>query len=90
MSTNTVVIQGMVQADGSLQLEGKVPLPAGKVQVRIQPILELPEGDPFFAMLKDIWAIRTQAGLTPRSVEEVEAQRRQLRDETEQEIDEAG
>jgi hypothetical protein len=90
MSTNTVVIYGVVQPDGSLHLEGKIPLPAGKVQITVQAVPEPPEGDPFFDMLKDIWAARAQAGLTPRSVEEVEAQRRQLRDETDQEITEAG
>ncbi len=55
-----------------------------------QAVPELPAGDPFFDMLKGIWAARTQAGLTPRSVEEVEAQRRRLRDEADQEITEAG
>jgi hypothetical protein len=90
MSANAVVIYGVVQADGSLQLEGKIPLPAGNVQITLQPMPELPSGDPFFDMLKGIWTARAQAGLTPRSVEEVEAQRRQLRDETEQEIVEAG
>lgn len=29
MSTNAVVIQGVVGPDGTLELEGKVPLPAG-------------------------------------------------------------
>jgi hypothetical protein len=90
MSTNTVVIYGVVKPDGSLQLEGKVPLPVGKVQITVQAVAEPSEGDPFFDMLKGIWAARAEAGLTPRSVEEVEAQRRLLRDETDQEIREAG
>jgi hypothetical protein len=90
MNTNTAVIYGVVQPDGSLQVEGKVPLPAGKVQIAVQAVPEPSECDPFFDMLKGIWATRTQAGLTPRSVEEVEVQRRQLRDETDQEITEAG
>ncbi len=55
-----------------------------------QAMPEPPEGDRFFDMLKGIWAARTEAGLVPRSVEEVEAQRRRLRDETEQESTEAG
>jgi hypothetical protein len=90
MSTKTAVIYGIVQPDGSLQLEGKVPLPAGKVQITVQVVPEPSECDPFFDMLKGIWAARTQAGLTARSVEEVEAQRRHARDETDQEITEAG
>jgi hypothetical protein len=90
MSANTVVIYGLVQPDGSLQLEGKIPLPAGKVQITVQAVPEPSEGDPFFDMLKGIWAARTQAGFTPRSVEEMEAQRRQLHGESDQEIMEAG
>ena len=45
MSINTVVIYGVVQPDGSLQLEGKVPLPAGKVQITLQTVPELPAGE---------------------------------------------
>jgi hypothetical protein len=89
MSTGVVILQGVVKSDGTLELEGRVPLPAGKVQVTLQPMPDLPEGDPFFDMLREIWAARAAAGLTPRSVDEVEAQRRQLRDESEQEVREA-
>jgi hypothetical protein len=89
MSADVVILQGVVKPDGTLELEGRVPLPAGKVQVTLQPVPELPEGDPFFDMLKGIWAARAAAGLMPRSVAEVEAQRQQLREETEQEITEA-
>jgi hypothetical protein len=90
MTANTVVLQGIVHPDGTLELAEKVPLPAGKVQVTLQPLPDLPAGDPFFDLLEGIWAARASAGLVPRTVEEVEAQRRQLRDETEQEIKEAG
>jgi hypothetical protein len=89
MSPGVVILQGVVKPDGTLELEGKVPLPAGKVQVTLQSVPELPQGDPFFDMLKGIWAARAAAGLTPRSVAEVEAQRQELREETEQEVNEA-
>jgi hypothetical protein len=89
MSARAIILQGVVKPDGTLELEGRVPLPAGKVQVTLQPVPDLPEGDPFFDMLKGIWAARATAGLMPRSVAEVEAQREQLRAETEQEISEA-
>ena len=84
MSANTVVIQGVVKPDGTLELEGKVPLPAGKVQVTLHSVPELPEGDPFFDMLKGIWAGQQARGHLPRSVEEVEAERRQFREELEE------
>jgi hypothetical protein len=89
MNAGIVVLQGVVKPDGTLELEGRIPLPAGKVQVTLQPVPDLPEGDPFFDMLKGIWAARAAAGLTPHSVAEVEAQRQQLREETEQKINEA-
>ena len=89
MNTNPIVIPGVVKPDGTLELEGKIPLAAGKVQVTVEPVLELPTDDPFFDLLKGIWEARAQAGLQPRSVEEVEAQRKQLREDSEKEIAEA-
>ena len=90
MSVTETVIEGTLKPDGTLELDQKPNLSPGRVQVRVQPLAVLPEGDPFFDMLKGIWAVRAQAGLTPRTVEEVEAQRRQLRDDSEQEILEGG
>lgn len=90
MSLTETVIEGTLKPDGTLELDQKPNLPPGRVTVRMQPLAVLPEGDPFFDMLKGIWTARAQAGLTPRTVEEVEAQRRQLRDDSEQELLEAG
>jgi hypothetical protein len=90
MSLTEAVIEGTLKPDGTLVLDRKPNLPPGRVTIRLQPLAVLPEGDPFFDMLRGIWAARAQAGLTPRTVEEVEAQRRQLREETEQEVREAG
>src|SRR4051812_43899194 len=90
MNAAPVRMQGVVTPEGALELESKVPLPPGKVQVVLQPVPDMPEGDPFFEMLKGIWADRARAGLTPRSVEEVEAERRRLRDEWDQEVADAG
>jgi hypothetical protein len=90
MSLRETVIEGTLKPDGTLELDHKPNLPPGRVTVRMQPSAVLPTGDPFFDMLKGIWAARAQAGLIPRSVEEVEVQRRQLRDDSEQEVLEAG
>jgi len=90
MSVTETVIEGTLKPDGTLELDQKPNLSPGRVTVRVLPLAVLPEGDPFFDMLKGIWAVRAQAGLTPRTVEEVEAQRRQLRDDSEQEILEGG
>ena len=92
MSLNETLIDGTLNGDGTLQLDEKPNLPPGRVKVvlRREAEIVLPEGDPFFEMLKGIWAIRAQAMLKPRTIEEVERQRRQLREESEQEVVEAG
>jgi hypothetical protein len=89
MSADTVVIQGIVRSDGTLELEGKVPLPPGKVSVTLQPVPYSQETDPFFQMLRGIRAAREQAGLQPRSREEIDAQVREIRDEFEEGVKEA-
>jgi hypothetical protein len=90
VSVNETIVEGTLKPDGTLVLDQTPNLPPGRVMVRMQPLAALPEGDPFFDMLKEIWAARAQAGLVPRTVEEVEAQRRQMRAEFEHEILEAG
>src|SRR5437899_781690 len=46
MSAQAIIIHGVVTPDGTLELEGKVALPAGKVQVTLQPLPELPANTP--------------------------------------------
>ena len=79
--TNTVVIQGIVKPDGTLELPEKVNLPAGQVQVTVTPLPELPKDDPFWQMMQGIWAGQKARGHVPRSAEEVESERRTLREE---------
>ena len=88
MSTQ-VVVQGTLKADGSLELDEGLPLPAGRVQVIVQPLVQPPPDDPFWQMMQGIWAGQKARGHVARSAEEVEAARRALRDESEQEIREA-
>lgn len=90
MSRIESIIHGTLQPDGTRELDQKPNLPPGRVTFRLQPLAVLPEGDPFFDLLKGIWAVRAQAGLTAHTAEEVEAQHRQLREGSEQEILEAG
>ncbi len=53
--SGTVVIQGVVNPDGTLELPEKVNLPAGRVQVTVAPLPELPKDDPFWQMMQRIW-----------------------------------
>ena len=80
MSLSEVVMEGTLKPDGTLELDEKPKLPAGRVQVIVQALPELPEGDPFWDMMKSIWAAQKARGHVPRSVEEVEGERQRMRD----------
>ncbi|HEY7315262.1 MAG TPA: hypothetical protein VH643_38380 [Gemmataceae bacterium] len=79
--SSAVVIQGIVKPDGTLELEDKVILPAGRVQVTVTPLPELPKDDPFWQMMRTIWDGQKARGHVPRSAAEVEAERKALREE---------
>jgi hypothetical protein len=84
MSTNAVILEGRVKPDGSLEVTDKVPLPVGRVRVTVVPIPDLPEDDPFWQRMQAIWNSQNARGHVPRSVEEVEGERRAVRDEWEE------
>lgn len=84
-----IVLQGTLQADGSLELDEKVPMPAGRVLVTVQPLVPPPPHDPFWKTMEQIWAAQKARGHVPRSVDEIEAERQRLREESEEEIQEA-
>ena len=73
MSTPIAVVEGTVNPDGTLELQGKVNLPAGKVQVTLVPMPELPQDDPFWQLMRGIWSGQKARGHIPRSAQEVEA-----------------
>jgi hypothetical protein len=90
MAANTVVLQGRVKPDGTLEIEGKVPLPAGRVRVTLEPVPYSQETDPFFVMLREIRVMRERADLRPRSREEIDAQIREIRDEFDEGVEAVG
>jgi hypothetical protein len=81
MGATHLVVEGTLKPDGSLELDSKLDLPPGRVQLIVQPLPDLPKDDPFWQMMQGIWAARAAAGRTPRSTEEVEAQRRAIRED---------
>jgi hypothetical protein len=82
--SNTIVLQGVVKPDGTLELPEKITLPVGPVQVAVTPLPELPKDDPFWQMMQRIWDGQKARGHVPRPAEEVEAERRALREEWEE------
>jgi hypothetical protein len=88
MSQETLEVQGTVQSDGSLVLDEKLNLPAGRVRVTVQTKNEPEKADParFLDMMERIWADQRARGHVPRSREEIDAEIDQLRNEAEQEM----
>src|ERR671914_87627 len=84
-----VIVEGTLNPDGTLVLDRKLSLPPGRVQVIVQPLPELPPDDPFWQRMRAIWDGQQARGHPPRSAEEVERDRRSVREEMEQENDEA-
>lgn len=80
MSLTETVVEGTLQPDGTLVLDEKPNLPPGRVTVLVQRLPVLPPGDPFWDMMKSIWAGQKARGHVPRSVEEIEAERREVRE----------
>jgi hypothetical protein len=88
LSQTAIVVQGIVTADGSLELAEKLNVPAGRVQVVIQP-LQAVSSEGFSQRMETMWADQKTRGHIPRSVEEVETERQAFREEMEEEIQQA-
>ena len=86
MSTGPIVVQGTLNQDGTLNLDEKPDLPAGRVQVTFQPLPELPTDDPFWQRMRAAWDRQRLTGKTPRTREEIDAAVDALRQEAEEEI----
>ncbi len=90
MNAEPVVVEGVVRADGTLEVAGKVPLPPGAVSVSVTPVSYSQETDPFFVRLREIRAAREKAGPPMRTGEEAQAALRRLRDDAAEEVAEIG
>lgn len=84
MNLTEAVVAGTIQPDGTLVLDEPTTLRAGRVQVIVQALPELPEGDRFWNMMQSIWAGQRARGHVPRSAEEVEKERRETRNNWEE------
>ncbi len=83
MSVAAVTLEAVVKSDGTLELAEPLRLPPGRVRVTIVPIPDLPADDPFWQRMQALWAAQRARGHVPRSQEDVEAERRAVRDEWE-------
>ncbi len=64
MSLNEMVIEGTLKPDGTLELDEKPNLPAGRVTVVLRQDAEtvLPNDDPFWQRMQAMWAIPKAVG----------------------------
>ena len=84
MSIQPVVIHGQIRLDGTLQIEEKINLPPGPVNVTLETTSQVKPRESTQQVLKDI-AIRRQAiGRQPRTKEEIDAEIDAMRNEDEQ------
>ena len=86
MTPTHLVIEGRVNSDGGLDLDSKLALPPGRVQLIVQPLPELPKDDPFWQRMQNIWAGQRSRGQMPRGKDEIDAEIQALRDEAEEEL----
>ncbi len=87
MSMNQIVVQGIVEPDGSLKLDRPVALPPGAVEVTIEPLSKTATSlDSFWATMEEIWAGQRLRGHVPRSKAAIDAEVASLRDEAEEEM----
>jgi hypothetical protein len=82
MSSTQTVIGGTIQADGTLVLDEKPNLPAGRVTVVLRREAEgvVPEDDPFWQRMQAMWDAQKSLGHVPRSVAEIDAQQQEMRE----------
>ena len=94
MSEIETVIEGTIQADGSLVLDQKPNLPAGRVTVVLRRESEItrsqPVGEEFFRIMEEIRVRQKERGHVARSAEEVDAEHREARRQVDEEIEAAG
>ncbi len=84
METSQVEVQGVLQADGTLVLDERPNLPAGRVTVLVRPLESAPpKRRPLVGFGVEIWAERKALGLQPRTAEAIDAEINVMRDEWE-------
>jgi hypothetical protein len=86
MSVPVVVIEGTVKPDGTLEVADKLPIPAGRVRVTVQPLAEPAQPERFWKMMESIWSDLQARGRPSRSREQIDADIQAGRDEAEEEM----
>ena len=83
MTTNSIEIQGTLREDGTLVLDDKPNLPAGRVKVTVEPVPDLTQTD-VWQVLERIWAGQRARGHVPRAREQIDVELEAARQEDEE------
>jgi hypothetical protein len=87
MNTTFAVVHGTLMPDGTLQLDEKLNLPAGRVQVMVHALAEpAPPAESLETVMARVWAGQKARGHVTRSKETIDAEINTLRDEAEEEF----
>lgn len=79
-----MIIHATLNSDGTLELDEKPNLSPGRVRLTLEPLSPQTRPDRFWAMMEEIWTDLKASDYVPRSVEEIEGERRAFRDEWDQ------
>jgi hypothetical protein len=75
MTNSSIVLNGNVTSDGGLTLNQKIPLPAGPVQITIEPATALMQGTKdWWQRLQEARAVIEARGTGFRSQEDIESE----------------
>lgn len=89
MNQSQVVIHGTLRADGTLQLDEKPNLPPGRIRITMTTMTESPTAEDAWSVLQRIWQERDSLGMKGRTGEAIVAEINAMRDEWEEEPDQA-
>ena len=85
MSANIEVIHGLVRADGTLEVPGKVGVTPGPVEITVRAVpATAPTTGDWWAVLQQIQARQAARGRTGQTAEEIDAEINAMRDEWEE------
>jgi hypothetical protein len=88
MNEKSNVVRGVLNPDGTLELDERPSLPAGRVEVTIRPLPVDVKGEGWWEILQRIRAHREASGYRFRTKEEIDAEIEDLRSWNDEEIDE--
>src|SRR5258708_1016733 len=85
MSAETLVLHGLVRADGTLEVPGKVGMTPGPVEITVRAVpATAPRVGDWWQVLQQIRAQQAACGHPSSSVEEIDAEIAATRDEWEE------